>query len=63
MAAQPRPDWVTKQFTAEYLRVNPRTVDNMIADGRLKGYRIGRTIRLRLDEIDAAMQPYGGAVV
>ena len=56
------PKWVTKQFTANYLDVNPRTIDNMIADGRLKGYRVGRTIRLRLDEIDAAMQPFGGAV-
>jgi hypothetical protein len=36
----------------------------MIADGRLTGYRSGsRLVRLRIDEIDAAMQPFGGAVV
>ena len=34
----------------------------MIADGRLTGYRSGgRLVRLDLNEIDAAMQPFGGA--
>ncbi|KDO94858.1 DNA-binding protein [Mycobacterium avium subsp. hominissuis A5] len=34
----------------------------MIADGRLTGYRNGaRLIRLDLNEVDAAMQPFGGA--
>ena len=48
---------------AEYLGVTERTVRQMIADGRLVGYRMGnRFIRLDLDEIDAAMQPFGGCV-
>lgn len=48
---------------AAYLGVTPRTIRQMIADGRLRGYRSGpRLVRLRRDEIDAAMQPYGGAV-
>lgn len=47
---------------AEYLGVTTRTIRQMIADGRLRAYRSGhRLVRLRLDEIDAAMQPYGGA--
>ena len=47
---------------AEYLGVTDRTVRQMIADGRLRGYRSGRrVVRLRVDEIDAAMQPFGGA--
>jgi excisionase family DNA binding protein len=34
----------------------------MLADGRLTAYKLGnRLIRLRRSEIDAAMQPYGGA--
>jgi excisionase family DNA binding protein len=46
---------------AMYLGVTERTVRVMIADGRLTGYRLGgRVIRLRLSEIDAAMQPFGG---
>ena len=47
---------------AEYLQVTDRTIRQMIADGRLTGYRSGsRLIRLDLNEIDAAMRPFGGA--
>jgi excisionase family DNA binding protein len=47
---------------AEYLGVTTRTIRQMIADGRLRGYRSGsRLVRLRLDEIDAAIKPFGGA--
>ena len=48
--------------TAEYLGVTTRTVQQMIADGRLRAYRLGpRIVRLRRNDIDAALQPYGGA--
>lgn len=48
---------------ATYLGINPYTVRTMIADGRLRAYRLGdRVIRLRRSEIDAAMTPVGGAV-
>lgn len=48
---------------AQYLDVTDRTIRQMIADGRLTGYRSGgRLVRLDLNEIDAAMQPFGGAV-
>lgn len=49
---------------AEYLGVTDRTVREMIADGRITGYRNGtRLVRVDLDEIDTVvMQPYGGAV-
>jgi excisionase family DNA binding protein len=47
---------------ATYLGVTTRTVQQMIADGRLRAYRLGpRIVRLRRDDIDAALQPYGGA--
>lgn len=47
---------------ADYLQVTERTIRQMIADGRLTGYRSGgRLVRLDLNEIDAAMQPFGGA--
>jgi excisionase family DNA binding protein len=48
---------------AEYLDVTERTIRAMVADGRLRAYRSGkRLIRLDLNEIDAAMVPFGGAV-
>ena len=54
--------YVTILQAAEYLGVTDRTVRQIIADGRLRGYRSGRrVVRLRVDEIDAAMQPFGGA--
>ena len=35
------------------------TIRDMIADGRLKAYKLGdRVVRLRRSEIDAALQPY-----
>lgn len=46
---------------AAYLAVTTRTVQQMIADGRLRAYRLGpRIVRLRRDDIDGALQPYGG---
>lgn len=46
---------------AEYLQVTDRTIRQMIADGRLTGYRSGaRLVRIDLNELDAAMQPFGG---
>ncbi|ETB31467.1 excisionase family DNA-binding protein [Mycobacterium avium] len=54
--------WAGIPETAEYLGVSDRTIRQMIADGRLTGYRNGaRLIRLDLNEVDAAMQPFGGA--
>jgi excisionase family DNA binding protein len=48
---------------AAYLQVTDRTIRQMIADGRLTGYRSGgRLVRVDLNEVDAAMQPFGGAV-
>jgi excisionase family DNA binding protein len=54
--------YISISDTANYLGVTTRTVRQMIADGRLTGYRLGaRVVRLRRDEIDAALQPFGGA--
>jgi excisionase family DNA binding protein len=50
---------------AEYLGISTKFVRNLIAEGEIKGYRIGsyarhRTIRVDLDEIDEKlMQPVG----
>lgn len=48
---------------AEYIGVTPRTIRQMIADGRITGYRNGpRLIRVDLNEIDdVVMQPFGGS--
>jgi excisionase family DNA binding protein len=52
---------MTIKSTAEYLNVSPWAVRDMIADGRLHAYRLGkRVIRLRQSDIDAAMERIGG---
>ena len=54
--------YVKLSEVAEYLDVTTRTIRQMIADGRLTAYRSGgRLVRLDLDEVDAAMKPFGGA--
>jgi excisionase family DNA binding protein len=46
---------------ADYIHVTERTIRQMISDGRLTGYRSGtRLVRVDLNELDAAMQPFGG---
>jgi excisionase family DNA binding protein len=47
---------------AHYLGVTTRTVRNMVLDGRLPAYTLGpRVLRIRLSDIESALQPYGGA--
>lgn len=56
------PVYITQKEAAQVLCLTDRTVRTMIADGRLRAYRLGpRVIRLRLDEVEAALQPFGGA--
>lgn len=60
--AERRRRYVKIAEAAAYLDVTDRTIRQMIADGRLTGYRSGsRLVRVDLDEIDAAMRPFGGA--
>jgi excisionase family DNA binding protein len=51
--------WATITETAQYLAVHKRTVEAMIADGRLQAYRLGpRICRIDLNEVDAAFHRY-----
>ncbi len=54
--------YVSVGLAARYLGVDPMTVRNMLKDGRLQAYTLGhRVLRIRLSDIDKALQPYGGA--
>ena len=54
--------WASMQEAAEYLGVSSRTVREWITRGQITGYRINaRVYRVDLDEVDAAMRPFGGA--
>ena len=56
-------NWASMQDAADYMGVSLRTVREWITQGRITGYRINaRVIRVDLNELDAAMEPFGGAV-
>ncbi|MCG5433948.1 excisionase family DNA-binding protein [Mycobacterium sp. MYCO198283] len=60
-APSQRRRYATQYEAADYLGVTTRTIRQMIADGRLTGYRLNpRFIRIDLNDIDAAMTPTGG---
>jgi excisionase family DNA binding protein len=59
----PRRRYISTKDAAEYLDVSTRTIRQMISDGRLTGYRLGRkVVRIDLNEIDQKMEPFGGHV-
>ncbi|SHT00453.1 DNA binding domain-containing protein [Mycobacteroides abscessus subsp. abscessus] len=59
--ARTRKTYITQGEAADILGVHECTVRRMAADGRLKAYRVGpRMIRLRLDEVEAALRPVRG---
>ena len=54
--------YISMTQTAELLGCTTRTIRQMVADGRLRAYRLGpKFVRLRSDEVLGALQPYGGA--
>jgi excisionase family DNA binding protein len=55
-AATPR--YASLEEAAAYLGgCNPRTVRREIARGRLTGYKLGRLVRVDLNEVDALLRP------
>lgn len=54
-------EYISQRDAAKLLGYTDRTIRNMIGDGRLKGYRLGRSVRLKRAEVEAALQPIGGA--
>ena len=48
---------------ADEYGVHPRTIRRRISDGTITGYKLGRLIRVDLDEVAAAFRPMaaGGA--
>jgi excisionase family DNA binding protein len=49
-------EWLSSGEAADYLGVGLRTLYKFIDDGDLPGYRMGRVIRLKRNEIDAFIE-------
>lgn len=47
---QPEPLWSVERLAA-YLDLGPRTIRRMVAENKIKGIKIGRTIRIPLSEV------------
>jgi excisionase family DNA binding protein len=45
--------------TCNLLDISRATFYNMLRDGRLRAYKIGTTIRVRMSDIESALSPYG----
>ena len=49
-------EWLSTQAAAERLGITSRTLYRLIDHGELPGYRIGRVIRLKADDVDAFIE-------
>ena len=47
------PTWVPLSVAGERLSLHERTIRRAITAGELPGYKIGKALRVRLDELDA----------
>lgn len=56
-AAAPARRYASIDDAAAYVGLNPRTIRRWIAAGRLPGYRLGRLVRVDLNELDALAAP------
>lgn len=50
-------DIMSRQDVAAELSVTTRTVDRWIKTGQLKAYKIGRQVRIKREDLDAAFTP------
>lgn len=47
------PIYYTLKETAEILRVSERTIHNYLKSGKLKGKKVGKSYRIKLEDIKA----------
>lgn len=58
MTAATKRRWMTQAEAADYLGVTERTIRRYIAEGQLRGYRLGRrALRLDQADVDALLRP------
>lgn len=57
LASHTVPELLTPAQVAEILRCTPRTVHNLIQDGRLPAVRVGRRYRIPRSALDALLNP------
>ena len=48
--------WLSTAEAARFLGITPRTLYRFIDEGKITGYRFGRVIRLKQDDVDAFIE-------
>lgn len=49
-------EWLSTAEAAKYLGITPRTLYRFIDEGQIAGYRFGRVIRLKQDDVTAFVE-------
>lgn len=60
-ARKPAKRLVSLAEAARYWDVSPRTVRRRIADGSLRGFKIGRLVKVDINEVDSLIRPIPSA--
>ncbi len=48
--------WLSTAEAAKYLGITPRTLYRFIDEGQIPGYRFGRVIRLKQDDVEVFVE-------
>ena len=48
--------WLSTAEAAKFLGITPRTLYRFIDEGQIPGYRFGRVIRLKQDDVDTFIE-------
>ena len=48
--------WLSTAEAAKYLGITPRTLYRFIDEGQIPGYRFGRVIRLKQDDVEVFIE-------
>lgn len=49
-------NWLSTAEAAKYLGITPRTLYRFIDEGQIPGYRFGRVIRLKQDDVEVFIE-------
>ena len=50
--------FATKAQIAKGVRVSTKTIETWVRERRIPAYKVGRTIRFKLDEVEAALRAF-----
>ena len=52
----PHSEYISRICAAEILDISPQTLDKLIRERKLRAFRVGRSVKVRRDELIAHME-------